>query len=54
MEPVTQVSILWLSLKWLVAALVLGAEWSRVWEIPLVLTTLALHKGRVVQGPGSY
>ena len=33
------VSITWLSLKWLVAAFVLEAEWSRIWEIPLVLTT---------------
>ena len=39
MELVTQVFITWLSLKWLVAALVLEAEWSWVWEIPLVLTT---------------
>ena len=39
MELVTQVSITWLSLKWLVAALVLEAEWSWVWEIPLVLST---------------
>ena len=30
MELVTQVSITWLSLKWLVAALVLEAEWSRI------------------------
>ena len=39
MELVTQVSITWLSLKWLADALVLEAEWSRIWEIPLVLTT---------------
>ena len=38
MELVTQVSITWVSLKWLVAAMVLEAEWSRVWEIPLLLT----------------
>ena len=31
--------ITWLSLKWLADALVLEAEWSRIWEIPLVLTT---------------
>ena len=39
MELVTQVSITWLSLNWLIAALLLEAEWSWVWEIPLVLTT---------------
>ena len=31
--------IAWLSLKWLVAALALKAEWSQVCEIQLVLTT---------------
>ena len=51
MELVTQVSITWLCLKWLVAALVLEAEWSWVLEIPLVLTTWncgieQMHKGQ--------
>ena len=45
----TQVSITWLSLKWLVVALVLEVEWSRVWDIPLVLTTWNCG---IVQGSG--
>ena len=53
MELVAQVSITWLSLKWLVAALVLEAEWSQVWEIPLVLTTwnCGIAKGTVGTRP---
>ena len=39
MELVSQLSITWLSLKWLAGALVLEAQWSLIWEIPLVLTT---------------
>ena len=36
---IIHVCITWLSLKWLAAALVLEAEWSRVCEIPLFLNT---------------
>ena len=55
------VSKTWLSLKWLAAAMVLGAEWNWVCEIPLVLTTwycsiahCAMSNDQMVQGTGSY
>ena len=49
MELVAQVSITWMSLKWLAAALVLETEWSEIWEIPLVLT---IWNSDIAQGSG--